>query len=132
MVCITWNCRVKLKPYCLHVVRIINPQRKSDYNTRIWHNVHEKFTSPEALKEKLMDTLKNLEIPSSGLKLQRTCKQCTIAIIVMTPTPCGVMVVKKAATAKGQNAGIPVILILLSLPPSEQGRRNRDNLSYTI
>ena len=38
------------------MVRIINPQRKSDYKVRIWHNIHEKFTSPEAIKEKLRDT----------------------------------------------------------------------------
>ncbi len=38
------------------MVQIINPQRKSDYRVRVWHNTHEKFTSPEAIKERLRDS----------------------------------------------------------------------------
>ncbi len=49
---------------CNYVVRFINPQRKSDYKVRNWHNVHERFTTPRAVREKLTDCF-NEHVPET-------------------------------------------------------------------
>jgi len=100
-------------PTYKYVVRIINPQRKSDYKVRIWHNIHEKFTSPEAIKEKLRDTFTenvpdNLEFeigyfekPGNSKRWIETVDDVeamyTVATKVMIPIPCGVMAVRRGA-----------------------------------
>ena len=45
-----------------YVLRIINPKRKSDAVTRTWHNMHKEFSSPETLRENLMDTF-SVQVP---------------------------------------------------------------------
>ena len=39
-----------------YIVRIINPKWKSDVVTQTWHNVHDRFTSPKVLRQKMMAT----------------------------------------------------------------------------
>ena len=39
-----------------YVVRIINPERKSEHVTKIWHNVDKKFATCKELKLKLIET----------------------------------------------------------------------------
>lgn len=43
---------------CTYVVRFINPQRKSDYKVLKWHNMHERFATPRAVKEKLRESFR--------------------------------------------------------------------------
>ena len=38
-------------------LKIFNPEQKSKFVTKIWHNVQEKFSSPNTLKERLVKTL---------------------------------------------------------------------------
>ena len=44
--------------------RIINPKRKSDIMTRTWHNVNERFASPDALRQKIVATFAE-QVPES-------------------------------------------------------------------
>ena len=46
-----------------YLVRFINPDQKSKFVTKIWHDVHEKFSSATALKLKLVDTFEE-KLPS--------------------------------------------------------------------
>ncbi len=54
--CFCYFCAGPNPKHYNYVVRFINPQRKSDYKVRKWHDMNERFTSPEGLKEKLVDT----------------------------------------------------------------------------
>jgi hypothetical protein len=47
------------------LVKILNPDRRSKFVTKIWHNVGEKFQSPEALKERLVKTFED-KLPSAS------------------------------------------------------------------
>ena len=53
-----------------YVIRIINPTRKSSFSVRNWHHVNEKFSSPDVLKMKLMETFAD-QVPdtSSGFSV---------------------------------------------------------------
>lgn len=46
-----------------YLVRFINPEQKSKFVTKIWHNVSEKFSSVSALKLKLVETYEE-KLPS--------------------------------------------------------------------
>ena len=37
-----------------YTLKIINPRRKSEVSTQTWHNVHDKFTSPDLLRKKII------------------------------------------------------------------------------
>ena len=53
-----------------YVIRIINPTRKSSFSVRNWHHVNEKFSSPDVLKMKLMESFAD-QVPdtSSGFSV---------------------------------------------------------------
>ena len=42
-----------------YLVKILNPEQKSKFVTKIWHNMHDRFDSPNSLKEKLVATFKD-------------------------------------------------------------------------
>ena len=53
---VTGNSDPETPPLHVHynyLVRLINPEQKSNFVTKIWHNVSEKFSSMSALKLKL-------------------------------------------------------------------------------
>ena len=39
-----------------YLVRIINPEQKTKFITKVWHDVHEKFESTQQLKKQLIIT----------------------------------------------------------------------------
>lgn len=135
VVCIIWNCRFKLQPTYLQ--GIINPQRKSNYNVRIWHNVHEKFTSPEALKEKLMDTFTEYVPDNIDFKIGYFGKPGNSKLWVETAEDLKAMYDSNhnddtytlwcdgRKENSGQSVRIPVIPIQLSLTTSEQERKKK-------
>ena len=47
-----------------YIMRIINPKRKSDIMTRTWHNVHERFASPDVLRQAIVTTFAE-QVPES-------------------------------------------------------------------
>lgn len=46
-----------------YLVKILNPEQKSKFMTKICHNVRDRFDSPKSLKEKLVATFKD-KLPS--------------------------------------------------------------------
>lgn len=52
-----------------YVVRIINPSKKSDFVVHTWHGVNSKFSSRQALKEKLIETFPEQLEASPDFKL---------------------------------------------------------------
>lgn len=42
-----------------YFVKIINPEQRSKFVTKIWHNIHEKFDCPETLKRKLVESFED-------------------------------------------------------------------------
>ena len=48
-----------------YVVQIINPNQKSLFSVRNWHHVNEKFSSPDVLKMKLMETFAD-QVPDTS------------------------------------------------------------------
>lgn len=47
-----------------YLVKIINPNKKSEYVTRMWHHMHNCFDSPAILRMKLMDAFPE-QVPST-------------------------------------------------------------------
>lgn len=47
------------------MVKVLNPDQKSKFVTKIWHNIREKFHSPEALKERLVKSFED-KLPSAS------------------------------------------------------------------
>lgn len=47
-----------------YLVEILNAEHKSKFVTKIWHNVHDKFNCPQALKDKLYETFED-KLPSA-------------------------------------------------------------------
>ncbi len=97
---------------------------------------HEKFTSPEAIKEKLRDTFTeyvpdNLEfkkIQSGGLKLWRTWRQCTVATLLMTTTPYGVMAVSNSGQAQKRKNPCDTV----SSEPQNKRAKREDEIETTF
>jgi len=46
-----------------YLVRVINPEQRSKYITKIWHYVRQKFDSPDTLKYKLIESFED-KLPS--------------------------------------------------------------------
>ena len=49
-----------------YLVKLLNPEQKSKFMTKIWHNVHD---SPENLREKLVKTFENKLPPAFALDI---------------------------------------------------------------
>lgn len=54
-------------------------KRKSDVVTRTWHDVHDRFSDPIALKRKLMDTLYMLNMMKVCMDIQGTTTRDTLS-----------------------------------------------------
>jgi len=50
----------------VYIVRIISPKKKSSYVVRSWHQVHDRFESPEVMKAKLKVSFKDC-LPGDSL-----------------------------------------------------------------
>ena len=50
-------------------MKIVNPEQKSRFVTKIWHNVGTKFDSPATLKERLFETFQDKLPPISSLEI---------------------------------------------------------------
>jgi len=56
-------------PKYTYLVRIINPEQRSRFVTKIWHHVRERFNSPDILKLRLMETFEDKLPPLSEIEL---------------------------------------------------------------
>ena len=56
-------------PKYTYLVRIINPEQRSRFVTKIWHHVRERFNSPDLLKLRLIETFEDKLPPLSELEL---------------------------------------------------------------
>ena len=52
-----------------YLVKIVNPEYKSRFVTKIWHNVSERFDSPDSLKQKLVENFEDKLAPVSSLDI---------------------------------------------------------------
>ena len=51
-----------------YLVHIINPEQKTKFITKVWHNVHDKFQSAQQSKQKLISTFEEKLPPLSELE----------------------------------------------------------------
>ena len=57
------------EPEYSYLVKILNPEYKSKFVTKIWHNVCERFDSPDMLKERLVKSFEDKLPPLSSLDI---------------------------------------------------------------